>query len=225
MPRTSSRKRKVVLYDAEEANSVESEYKPDGLEPDYQKSNSKTAAQAPEPLVPLSKPKRRRKKVFVINKEEEAKPTYTRKTEKGGYAHTNLSKSRISAANSGNKPWNFGKRRSSADKAKIAAGVRARNRTLLLQKLKRLGMTEEEYNIKKKEIKYLRERIRRAKLANGKRDQRMERKLQDAIDATNVKNVKSDVVVEVCIYILLPERGFVCVAVLLFLCSVGTRAR
>mmetsp|Transcript_12098 Transcript_12098/g.34661 ORF Transcript_12098/g.34661 Transcript_12098/m.34661 type:complete len:507 (-) Transcript_12098:109-1629(-) len=139
---------------------------------------------------PLWKRKKRKKKVFVIDEKEEAKPTYTRKTEKGGYAHTNLSKSRISQANKGNKPWNFGKRRSSADKAKIAAGVRARNRTILLQKLKHLGMTEEEYLIKKKEIKYLRERVRRAKLANGKHhDKKIEQKLQEAIDATNLKNI------------------------------------
>ena len=165
-------------------------------EPEFLKSDSNAATSTEtgsEPLVPLSKPKRRRKKVFVIDEEEEAKPTYTRKTEKGGYAHTNRSKSRISAANKGNTPWNFGKRRSSADKAKIAAGVRARNRTILLQKLKHLGMTEEEYNIKKKEIKYLRERVRRAKLANGKRDKLMEKKLQEAIDATNVKNIKIEI--------------------------------
>mmetsp|Transcript_9828 Transcript_9828/g.20423 ORF Transcript_9828/g.20423 Transcript_9828/m.20423 type:complete len:371 (-) Transcript_9828:27-1139(-) len=159
-------------------------------EPDSQKSESDAQAAS---LIPLSKPKRRRKKVFVIDEEEEAQPTYTRKTNKGGYAHTNLSKSRISKANSGNKPWNFGKRRSSADKAKIAAGVRARNRTILLQKLKRLGMTEEEHMLKKKEIKYLRERIRRAKLANkNHRDKKLEKKLQDVIDSTNVKNVNLD---------------------------------
>jgi hypothetical protein len=211
MSRRSSRKRKVPLgNDAEESNSSESEDKGTSVEKesdsDFEESESKPEEAVPEPsasntavvasesLVPLSKPKRRRKKVFEVDDEEEGQPTYTRKTDKGGYAHTNLSKSRISKANSGNKPWNFGKRRSSADKAKIAAGVRARNRTILLQKLKRLGMTEEEYNLKKKEIKYLRERIRRAKLANGKhRDKKMEKKLQDAIDATNVKKV--DIVV------------------------------
>eukprot|EP00536_Pseudo-nitzschia_multiseries_P015550 jgi/Psemu1/263041/estExt_Genewise1Plus.C_9080027 len=144
----------------------------------------------PQAKEPLWKRKKRKKKVFKIDEEEEAKPTYTRKTEKGGYAHTNLSKSRISEANKGNKPWNFGRRRSSADKAKIAAGVRARNRTILLQKLKHLGMTEEEYLIKKKEIKYLRERVRRAKVANGKHhDKKIEQKLQEAIDATNLKNI------------------------------------
>jgi len=154
-----------------------------------QEGGSQTVS-ACEPLVPLTKPKRRRKKAFLIDTEEEALPSYERKTDKGGYAHTNLSKSRISKANSGNTPWNRGKRRSSADKAKIAAGVRARNRTILLQKLKRLGMTEDEYILKKKEIKYLRERIRRAKLADGKNlDKKMEKKLQDAIDATNEKKV------------------------------------
>lgn len=202
MPRRS--KRKLEEEDEWTPDGVEqaddsSEPEPDDSEPeadpDYQQSDSNavsTTGETSGPIAPLSKPKRRRKKVFVIDEEEEAKPTYTRKTEKGGYAHTNRSKSRISAANKGNTPWNFGKRRSSADKAKIAAGVRARNRAILLQKLKHLGMTEEEYNQKKKEIKYLRERVRRAKLANRKRDKLMETKLQAAIDATNVKNIKID---------------------------------
>ena len=198
MPRRSSRTPKARPgKDDEVTNTVESE---DEWVPDDQKrvkeEEGETATEtASEPLVPLSKPKRRRKKVFVINQEDEAQPTYTRKTDNGGYAHTNLSKSRISKANAGNVPWNFGKRRSSADKAKIAAGVRARNRTILLQKLKRLGMTEEEYMLKKKEIKYLRERIRRAKRANSKhRDKVMEKKLQDAIDATSDKKINVVVV-------------------------------
>ena len=171
----------------EENDSQPKAVKPKAVaEPDLKDQENEQSSDGP--LVPLSKPKRRRKKIFVIDKEEEEKPTYTRKTDRGGYSHTNLSKMRISKANTGNKPWNFGKRRSSADKAKIAAGVRARNRTLLLQKLKRLGMTEEEYNNKKKEIKYLRERIRRAKKANGKHgDKKLDKKLQDAIDATTEK--------------------------------------
>ena len=201
MPRQSPRKRKVRGSDSDseydESQSVQSNTISEDEEvlnekgPDYEESESKPAAVS-ESVVPLSKPKRRRKKLFVVDEVEEALPTYARKTGKGGYAHTNLSKSRISKANTGNKPWNFGKRRSSADKAKIAAGVRARNRTALLQKLKRLGMTEEEYIIKKKEIKYLRERVRRAKVANGKHtDKKMEAKLQEALDATNDK--KKDV--------------------------------
>ena len=63
-------------------------------------------------------------------------PSTQRKTEAGGYAHTNKSKERISKANRGNKPWNKGKQRSSADKAKIKAGVQARNRAIKLEKLK-----------------------------------------------------------------------------------------
>jgi len=217
MPRQSSRKRKVQLdKDAEVIESIKSEDEkiPDKEEPDsdFKESEVKpeeavsaldlncqgseiNTAVVSEPLVPLSKPKRRQKKLFVINEEDEAEPKYTRKTDRGGYSHTNLSKSRISKANSGNKPWNFGKRRSSADKAKIAAGVRARNRTILLQKLKRLGMTEEEYILKKREIKYLRERIRKAKITNGRhRDKKLEKKLQDAIDATDDKKI--DIVVK-----------------------------
>lgn len=202
MPRRSKRKAEEEdewTPDGVEQADDSSEPEPDDSEPeadpDYQQSDSNavsTTGETSGQLAPLSKPKRRRKKVFMIDEDEEAKPTYTRKTEKGGYAHTNRSKSRISAANKGNTPWNFGKRRSSADKAKIAAGVRARNRAILLQKLKHLGMTEEEYLQKKKEIKYLRERVRRAKLANRKRDKLMENKLQEAIDATNVKNIKID---------------------------------
>jgi len=183
-PRRSTRKRKV-----DSGDDAQGEDDPEKAVAGENESESKPKAPS-VPLLPLTKPKRKRKKVFVVNEEEEAQPTYTRKTEKGGYTHTNLSKKKISEANTGNKPWNFGKHRSSADRAKIAAGVRARNRTILLQKLKRLGITEEEYLIKKKEIKYLRERIRRAKLANGKhRDKKLEKKLQDAIDATSEKKI------------------------------------
>jgi len=88
----------------------------------------------------------------------------TKKTESGGYAHTEESKRKISMANAGQKPWNIGKSRSVADKAKISAGVNARLRTVLLAKLERLGMTEVEYCQKQKEIKYVRERIRYHKL-------------------------------------------------------------
>jgi hypothetical protein len=59
-----------------------------------------------------------------------------RKTNAGGYAHTNRSKEKISKANAGNVPWNKGKKRSSADKAKIKAGVQARNRAIKLEKLR-----------------------------------------------------------------------------------------
>lgn len=142
-------------------------------------------------LVPLStrSKKKRVKKEYVVDEKLEALPK--RKTTHGGYAHTNLSRSRISESNSGNIPWNYGKQRSSADKAKIAAGVRARNRTKLLEKLKNLGLTEEEWYKKKKEIKHLRERLRKAKLTNMKSETELHSKiLQEALDATDVTKMK-----------------------------------
>jgi hypothetical protein len=140
-------------------------------------------------LVAISKrSKKRRRKFFDVTEEETTIPSHERKTTKGGYAHTNSSKSLISKANTGNTPWNKGRNRSSADKAKIAAGVRARNRAILLEKLKRLGMSEEEYLQKKKEIKYLRERIRRSKAANAKhKAAEAEMKLKAALEATTEK--------------------------------------
>jgi len=150
------------------------------------KKNSSILACSKGDLVPLTKnPKKRKKKEFLIDEGVDTS-SYARKTKHGGYLHTNLSKSRISTANSGNKPWNYGKRRSSADKAKIAAGVRAINRTRLLAKLQRLGMTEEEWSEKKKQIKYLRERIRRAKKANLKVETEFHlKKLQETMDTTD----------------------------------------
>jgi hypothetical protein len=138
--------------------------------------------------VAISKRTKKRKRKSYEATDESFLTSNERKTKNGGYAHTNNSKSKISKANSGNTPWNKGRNRSSADKAKIAAGVRARNRAILLEKLKRLGMSEEEYNQKKREIKYLRERIRRAKAANAKyKTTEAELKLMAAIDATTEK--------------------------------------
>ena len=135
--------------------------------------------------------KKRKRKVFDVSVAD-PRQTYERRTDKGGYEHTNKSKSRISKANTGNTPWNKGKNRSSEDKAKIAAGVRARNRTVLLEKLKRLGLTEEEWFVKKKEIKYLRERIRRSKKTNANHKAALaEQKLKAAIKATTEEKVFS----------------------------------
>ncbi|KAI2507830.1 Intron-encoded nuclease repeat 2 [Fragilaria crotonensis] len=112
-------------------------------------------------------------------------PTELRKTNKGGYAHTKRSRARISKANTGNTPWNKGRQRSEADKAKIAAAVRARNQAILTEKLKLFNMTEEEFRAKQKEIKYLRERVRRAK-QNSK-------KLAEQLDASTLSlQVKLD---------------------------------
>lgn len=157
-------------------------------------------------LVTLSKPKKKKNKEFPIDAEEKPKPAHTRKTKNGGYSHTNQSKSRISKANSGKKPWNVGKQRSSADKAKIAAGVRARNRSLLLAKLELWGMAEEEYLQKKKEIKYLRERLRRAKKA-GKEFEGLRKRLKammglfsdNKVPTSNTTNVTDDKSISNCI--------------------------
>jgi hypothetical protein len=119
------------------------------------------------------------------DEEDDCIPSQERLTDKGGYAHTSKSRLRISRANRGNTPWNKGRNRSNDVRAKISAGVRARNRAILLEKLKRLGMTEDEWFAKKKEIKYIRERLRRAKKANAHRQaEEAGLKLQEAIDMT-----------------------------------------
>jgi hypothetical protein len=122
--------------------------------------------------------------------EEDKLPTYVRKTDKGGYAHTKASRAKIGKANKGKSPWNKGKNRSEEVKAKIRAGVVARNRAVLAVKLKKLGMTEAEWLAKQKEIKYLRERVRRAKVAASKRKElsnlvKLEQELNDALASTN----------------------------------------
>ena len=89
-------------------------------------------------------------------------------TVNGGYTHTTASRAKISAANKGKVPWNKGRTRSAEDRARIAAGVRARNRERFLEKLKTLGMTEEEYQEKKKAERRRKEQERRArKTPNG----------------------------------------------------------
>jgi len=89
-------------------------------------------------------------------------------TDAGGYSHTTASKAKISAANKGKTPWNKGKQRSEEVKKRIAEGVRRRNREKFLQKLKDLGLTEEEYEQQKKEERRQKDAERRArKTANG----------------------------------------------------------
>lgn len=89
-------------------------------------------------------------------------------TENGGFSHTSASKAKISAANKGKTPWNKGRKRSEEERAKIAAGVRAKNRERFLQKLKDLGVTEEEYQQQKKEERRRKDAERRArKTENG----------------------------------------------------------
>ena len=131
--------------------------------------------------------KRMRKNNDIMSDDDEAGAN-PRKTDSGGYAHTLASKLRISKANRGNVPWNKSKKRSAADKAKISEGVRARNRAVLLEKLEKLGLTEEEWLEKKKQIKYLREKLRKAKLTNQLKEiSENEQKLNAAISETTVE--------------------------------------
>jgi hypothetical protein len=91
-----------------------------------------------------------------------------RPTANGGFSHTKSSRAKISAANKGKTPWNRGKPRSPEVRARIAAGVRARNRQVFLKKLEDMGLTEEEYDLKKKEERRAKDADRRARrTANG----------------------------------------------------------
>lgn len=93
-----------------------------------------------------------------VDGNDEEKP---QRTAAGGYAHTDDSRAKISAANRGKVPWNKGRKRSAEEKARISVGVRARNREILLKKLAGMNITEEEYYFEKKEKKRLAEAERR----------------------------------------------------------------
>lgn len=84
-------------------------------------------------------------------------------TVNGGYTHTSASKAKISAANKGKTPWNKGKSRSEDVKARIAEGVRRRNRERFLAKLAEEGITEEEFNERKKAERRRKDAERRAR--------------------------------------------------------------
>jgi hypothetical protein len=84
-------------------------------------------------------------------------------TANGGFSHTSASRAKIGAANKGKTPWNKGRKRSEEDKARIAAGVRARNREKFLQKLQDMGLTEEEYEEEKKEARRVKDAERRSR--------------------------------------------------------------
>lgn len=94
----------------------------------------------------------------IINLEDVPQPT-----DNGGYTHTAASRAKIGAANKGKTPWNKGKNRSEAVKAKIAAGVRRKNRERFLEKLKEMGMTEEEYEAQQQEEKRKQEQEKMAR--------------------------------------------------------------
>lgn len=89
-------------------------------------------------------------------------------TANGGYTHTSASKAKISAANKGKTPWNKGKTRSEEVKKRIAEGVRRKNRERFLAKLAEEGITEEEFNERKKAERRKKDAERRArKTAKG----------------------------------------------------------
>mmetsp|Transcript_21756 Transcript_21756/g.45765 ORF Transcript_21756/g.45765 Transcript_21756/m.45765 type:complete len:684 (-) Transcript_21756:103-2154(-) len=89
-------------------------------------------------------------------------------TVNGGYTHTSASRAKISAANKGKTPWNKGKGRSEEVRKRIAEGVRRKNRERFLAKLAAEGITEEEYEQRKKEERRKKDAERRArKTANG----------------------------------------------------------
>lgn len=79
------------------------------------------------------------------------------RTEAGGYTHTIASKAKISAANKGKVPWNKGMHRSDEVKARIAEGVRRKNRERFLQQLANRGLTEEQYEDQKREEQRLKD--------------------------------------------------------------------
>jgi hypothetical protein len=91
-------------------------------------------------------------------------PSFERITNKGGYAHTKNARMKISQANKGNTPWNKGKSRSEDSKSKISAGVKARNRAILLENLAKWNMSEADYLAKKVQIKHIREKVRKSRL-------------------------------------------------------------
>ena len=82
-------------------------------------------------------------------------------TVNGGYSHTVASRAKISAANKGKTPWNKGRQRTDAERARIAAGVRKRNRERFLLQLQTMGLTEQEYEQHRKEQRRLRDAEKR----------------------------------------------------------------
>lgn len=82
-------------------------------------------------------------------------------TLRGGYTHTSSSKAKISAANKGKVPWNKGTPRSDEVRARIAEGVRKRNRERFLIMLAEENITEEEYIERKKADKKKKDTERR----------------------------------------------------------------
>jgi hypothetical protein len=91
-----------------------------------------------------------------------------RPTVNGGYTHTSVSRHKISLANRGKVPWNKGMNRSDEVKAKIAEGVRRKNRERFLERLASLNVTEEEWKQQQVDAKTAQREERLARrTANG----------------------------------------------------------
>jgi len=128
------------------------------------KSPGRKKNPTPTAIMTTPKTKSSSKKTLDEKKEEYEEGDRPIPTLNGGYSHTKKSRKKIGLANKGNTPWNKGRIRSEEDKAKISAGVKARNRIVLLAKLEKLGMTEEEWYAQKKKTKLTREIDRRKRV-------------------------------------------------------------
>ena len=117
-----------------------------------------------------------------------------RLTERGGYQHMEQSKLKISMSNRGKTPWNKDKQRSGTDKAKISAGVKARNRAVLLQQLSAWNMQEDEYLALKKKTKLVRERLRRTRVANNQITTNAKKKVK--LEPESESESESDIIME-----------------------------
>lgn len=82
------------------------------------------------------------------------------------YTHNSDIRSRISAANKGKQPWNVGMNHSEETKRKISAGVRERIRVDIERNATALGLSVEEYELRKLTDK--RERIKLRRSTNRK---------------------------------------------------------
>lgn len=78
-----------------------------------------------------------------------------------GYAATAGHRLKISQANKGKQPWNTGKNRSQEDIDKIRAAVNVHHERKLMANLQSIAMTKEEYTAIRKQIKLMRENVRR----------------------------------------------------------------
>jgi hypothetical protein len=80
-------------------------------------------------------------------------PKATTEETRIGHAHTEESRAKISAANKGKLPWNAGKKHDEVTKLKIAEKTREAMAKKKLERAQALGLTLEEYDMRKKQVK------------------------------------------------------------------------